>query len=592
MTFELVFVLVMVTAMLIGLLAEITRPEIIVFAVLTIFLVTGILTPEEALQGFSNEGMLTIALLFIVAGAVQNSGIMERFITSWLAKSKSLLESMARFFIPTSILSGFLNNTPIVVTLAPLIKNWCEERDITPSKFLIPLSYVTILGGTITLMGTSTNLVVHGMLLDYGYEGYSLFQLAIIGIPIMVVGLVYIFTIGYQLLPEYKGFKQTIKEDAKEYIAEVIVGETFPHINQSIEQAGLRELKGLYLVEIIRGEERLSPVRSSTVIQEGDRLNFTGLMSTLTEVQMTKGLSLRTGTKLDLDELKNGNTQLVEAVVSHQSSLLSKSIKQNQFRSKYDAGVIAVHRKNERIQSKVGDIHLKPGDSLLLLAGKGFVEKYQQSNDFYVLTSLGTPESLKRNARNGWLPVGIFFLMIILVTFSVLSMFKAMAVAVILLLATNTITAREAKGYIHFHVLLLIASSFGVGIAIMKSGLAEWIARGLLAVGEPFGLFAILLLIYLLTNIFTELITNSAAAVLMLPIGLETAANLHLDPMGFAVTITIAASASFITPIGYQTNMIVYGPGGYKFSDYIKIGTPLSLLVMAITVTIVYYWWF
>ncbi|MBT2217653.1 SLC13 family permease [Virgibacillus dakarensis] len=592
MTFELVFVLVMVTAMLIGLLAEITRPEIIVFAVLTIFLVTGILTPEEALQGFSNEGMLTIALLFIVAGAVQNSGIMERFITSWLAKSKSLLESMARFFIPTSILSGFLNNTPIVVTLAPLIKNWCEERDIAPSKFLIPLSYVTILGGTITLMGTSTNLVVHGMLLDYGYEGYSLFQLAIIGIPITVVGLVYIFTIGYQLLPEYKGFKQTIKEDAKEYIAEVIVGETFPHINQSIEQAGLRELKGLYLVEIIRGEERLSPVRSSTVIQEGDRLNFTGLMSTLTEVQMTKGLSLRTGTKLDLDELKNGNTQLVEAVVSHQSSLLSKSIKQNQFRSKYDAGVIAVHRKNERIQSKVGDIHLKPGDSLLLLAGKGFVEKYQQSNDFYVLTSLGTPESLKRNARNGWLPVGIFFLMIILVTFSVLSMFKAMAVAVILLLATNTITAREAKGYIHFHVLLLIASSFGVGIAIMKSGLAEWIARGLLAVGEPFGLFAILLLIYLLTNIFTELITNSAAAVLMLPIGLETAANLHLDPMGFAVTITIAASASFITPIGYQTNMIVYGPGGYKFSDYIKIGTPLSLLVMAITVTIVYYWWF
>ncbi|GGB60498.1 sodium:sulfate symporter [Lentibacillus populi] len=592
MTFELVFVLVMVTAMLIGLLAEISRPEIIVFTVLTIFLVTGILTPEEALDGFSNEGMLTIALLFIVAGAVQNSGIMERFITSWLAKSKSLLESMARFFIPTSILSGFLNNTPIVVTLAPLIKNWCEERDIAPSKFLIPLSYVTILGGTITLMGTSTNLVVHGMLLDYGYEGYSLFQLAIIGIPITVVGLVYIFTIGYQLLPEYKGFKQTIKEDAKEYIAEVIVGETFPHINQSIEQAGLRELKGLYLVEIIRGEERLSPVRSSTVIQEGDRLIFTGLMSTLTEVQMTKGLSLRTGTKLDLDELKNGNTQLVEAVVSHQSSLLSKSIKQNQFRSKYDAGVIAVHRKNERIQSKVGDIHLKPGDSLLLLAGKGFVEKYQQSNDFYVLTSLGTPESLKRNARNGWLPVGIFFLMIILVTFGVLSMFKAMAVAVILLLATNTITAREAKGYIHFHVLLLIASSFGVGIAIMKSGLAEWIARGLLAVGEPLGLFAILLLIYLLTNIFTELITNSAAAVLMLPIGLETAANLHLDPMGFAVTITIAASASFITPIGYQTNMIVYGPGGYKFSDYIKIGTPLSLLVMAITVTIVYYWWF
>ncbi|UOQ93141.1 anion permease [Halobacillus shinanisalinarum] len=592
MSFEMIFVLVMIIAMLGGLLFEVARPDIVIFTVLTIFLITGILTPEEALRGFSNQGMLTIALLFVVAGAVQKSGIIEGVMKSWLNKSKSLLGSMVRFFVPTSILSGFLNNTPIVVTFTPMIKTWCEEHDIAPSKFLIPLSYATILGGTITLMGTSTNLVVHGMLVDYGYQGFSIFQLAVIGIPIAIVGLVYIFTVGYKLLPEHKGLRQQVKEDSREYISELIVESTFPSINQSVKQAGLRGLEGLYLIEIIRGKERISPVRSTTVIQTGDRLIFTGLISTMADLQHTKGLTLKTGTHLELDDLNNGNTQLVEAVVSHQSSLLTASIKQAQFRSRYDAGVIAVHRNNERIESKIGDIVLKPGDILLLLAGADFIEKYQQSSDFYVLSPLNTQHPFNRNPVKGWLAVIILLTMITLVTLGVFSMFKAMAIAVILLLVTRVITAEEAKKYIQFQVLLLIASSFGVGIAMTKTGLAQWIADGLLAIGEPLGLFVIILFIYLLTNIFTELITNSAAAILMIPIGLKMASSLQLDPMGFAVTIAIAASASFITPIGYQTNLIVYGPGGYKFTDYIKVGTPLSLIVMAITVTIVYYGWF
>ncbi|MFC3041443.1 SLC13 family permease [Virgibacillus xinjiangensis] len=592
MTPEMIFVLIMVIIMLGALLFEIGSPAIVVFSVLTIFMITGILTPKEALNGFSNEGMLTIGLLFIIAGAVQKSGILERLMKSWLAGSRSMNDSMVRFFIPVSLFSGFLNNTPIVVTFTPLLKNWCEEHGIAPSKFLIPLSYATILGGTITVIGTSTNLIVHTMLVDYGFEGFTLFQLAIIGVPITIVGLIYLFTIGYRLLPEYKGFQQQVKEDSREYIAELIVESTFPYMNKSVEQAGLKDFPGLYLIEIIRGKERISPVVASTVIQAGDRLIFSGLISTLKDVQMTKGLTLRTGTDLELDELKNGNTAIVEAVVSHQSSLQSKSIKQSQFRSAYDAGVIAVHRKNERIESKVGDIVLKPGDTLLLLTGRDFVEKYDRSEDFYVLTPLDSPESLTRNPVKGWISIIIFAVMILMVTIGLLSMFEAMALAVVLLFAANIITAGDAKKYIHFHVLLLIASSFGIGLAMSKTGLAQWIAEGLLTVGAPMGLFAILLLMYLMTNIFTELITNSAAAVLMVPIGFEMAANLQVDPIGFAATIAIASSASFITPIGYQTNLIVYGPGGYKFTDYIKIGIPLSILVMLITVTIVYCWWF
>lgn len=592
MSFEMIFVLIMIIAMLIGLLFEVARPDMVVFSVLVVFLITGILTTEEALSGFSNEGMLTIALLFIVAGSVQKSGIVDQLMTKWLQNSKSQLGSMLRFFIPTSAFSAFLNNTPIVVTFTPIIKKWCEERNIAPSKFLIPLSYVTILGGTITLMGTSTNLVVHGLLLDRDLEGFSLFTLAPVGIPVVIVGMLYIFFIGRHLLPDNKGFSQQINEESKEYIAEMQVEDSFKYINRNVKEAGLRDLKGLYLIEIIRENERISPVRSSTKVFAGDRLIFTGLISTIADLQKKRGLKLETGTDITLDKLKNGTTNLVEAVVSHQSSLLTKTIKQSKFRSMYDAGVIAVHRNNERIKSKVGDITLKPGDTLLLLAGSDFIEKNNQSNDFYVVSSLDTPKSLNQNPLKGLFSVGVLLSMILLVTIGVLSMFKAMVLGVMILLLSQSITVSEAKKYVHFDVLLLVASSLGIGEAMTKTGLATWIANQLMAIGQPLGLIAMLVIMYILTNIFTELITNTAAAALMLPIGLSIAEALNLDPMGFAVLVAIAASASFITPIGYQTNLIVYGPGGYKFLDYVKIGTPLSILVMITAVTFIYNIWF
>ena len=592
MSVQMIFVLIVIIAMVSALLFEIARPDMIVFSALVVLLLSGILTTEEALRGFSNPGMLTIALLFIVVGTVQKHGLIDQMMIGWMNKVKSLKGSLFRIFLPLPLFSAFLNNTPIVVTLTPLLKKWCEERNIAPSKVLIPLSYVTILGGTITLMGTSTNLVVHGMLIDYGLPGFSLFQLAIVGIPITIVGLIYLFTIGNMLLPENKGFSKKVVEDSRKYIAEMMVEDTFPYANQTVEQAKLRDLKGLYLIEIIRDQTRISSVSSKTVIQSGDRLIFTGLIATIADLQKRKGLTLKTGTDLQLEDLKNGNTQLAEAVVSHESSLLSKTIKQSQFRSRYDAGVMAVHRNNERIKSKVGDIILRPGDTLLLLAGTGFVEKYQQSNDFYVVSSMKTPKSLEESRFVGWFSLLVLLGAIALVVVGWLSMFKAMALAVLILLVTKSVSMDDAKNDVQFNVLLLIASAFGVGAAMTKTGLAQWAADGLLAIGQPFGLLAILVLIYLLTSIFTELITNSAAAVLMIPIGIEIASNLQLDPMGFAVIITIAASASFITPIGYQTNLIVYGPGGYKFTDYVKVGTPLSILVMSVTIGIVYYYWF
>lgn len=592
MTFEMVFVLFIILVMLIILFLNIARPDIVVFSTLVILLVTGVLTTKEAVSGFSNEGMLTIASLFIVTGAVQKSGLIDELMQKWLEGSKTQMESMIRFLVPVSVLSALLNNTPIVATFTPVIKKWCEKQNIAPSKFLIPLSYMTILGGTITLMGTSTNLVIQGMLLDFGYKGFSLFTLAIIGIPITIIGFIYLFTIGYRLLPDNKGISQQVRETSKEYIAEMQVTQVFKHIDKSVKEAGLRELRGLYLIEIIREHERISPVQPSSIIRVEDRLIFTGLISTIADLQKIKGLRLETGTNVDLNDVKNGITNLIEAVVSHQSSLKTKSIKEVHFRSKYDAGVIAVHRNNERIQSKIGDIVLKPGDSLLLLAGSDFFEKNRNSNDFYVVSPLDIPKTLQQEPKKGWFSIGLLMLMILLVTLGWISMLKAMTLAIFILLLCKIISPEEAKQYIQFHVLLLIASALGVGIAMTKTGLAEWIANGILSIGKPFGLLVILGMMYILTNIFTELVTNSAAAVLMLPIGIESAHHLQVDPMGFAVVIAIAASASFITPIGYQTNLIVYGPGGYKFTDYLKVGTPLSILVMLVSVFITYNIWF
>ncbi|WP_010529517.1 SLC13 family permease [Lentibacillus jeotgali] len=596
MTWEIGFVLVVVVLMLVGLMLEVARPDMILVSVLIVFLLTGILSPEEALQGFSNEGMLTIALLFIVAGAIRKSGFFDKLMTRVLNPDRKPKWNLFTMMFPLSGLSAFVNNTPIVATFTPIIRKWCEDHHLSPSKFLIPLSYCTILGGMITLMGTSTNLVIHGWLTDSDYQGFSFFQLATVGIPAAIVGLIYIATMGYKLLPNYKSLSRTFDDAAREYLAEMAVEPHFAFINQSIERAGLRNLQGLFLIEIIRGDERISPVKSTTKIQAGDRLIFTGIVSTLAELQKIQGLRLESDSDLSLDALESKHSELVEAVVSHQSSLLYSKLKDTQFRSKYDAAVIAVHRNNERIKSKIGDITLKPGDTLLLLAGADFRKRHSQNNGFYIVTPLDTTlvseQEAKSEKKKGWIAVSTLLVMILLVVFQVLSMFKAMSLAVIILLVTKVITPEEAKKNVQFNILLLIASALGIGAALDETGAARWVASGLVQIGQPLGTFALLVFIYLITNVFTETITNNAAAAMMIPIAVSTAEQVGKDPTAFAIVVAIAASAAFITPIGYQTNLIVYGPGGYKFKDYIKVGAPLSVIVMMIAVTIVYYGWF
>ncbi len=593
MTLEMLFVSVMIVLMLILLLFEVARADFIVFLFLVIFLLSGVISTEEALSGFSNEGMLTVLLLFIVAGAIQKHGIIENFIYRILGETKSMRGSMMKLLPPISLVSAFLNNTPIVVTLTPILRNWARNNGFAPSKVLIPLSYATILGGTITLIGTSTNLIVHGLLINAGVEGFSFFTLAIVGLPITIVGLIYILTVGSRILPNNLGAEDTIRKEAKEFLAEAKIEDNFEHINETILDASKNSLQGVYIIEIIRGDgNRVEPVKASTHIRKGDHIIFSASLNRIAIIEKLKGVSLETGTDDSLDVLQNDQHHLVEAVISHNSSLVGRTIRDSHFRSMYEAGVIAVHRNNQRIKSRVGDIVLRPGDTLLLLADDDFVHEHQHSQDFYVVYVVNPPDQLKQNNLKGFLALGLLLVMILSVTLGFLSMFEAMLIAVLLLVVTRLISWAEILDYIQFDVLLLIASAFAIGAAMTESGLANFLAENMLAFAQPLGIIGVIFIIYIATNIFTELITNSAAAVLMFPIAFEIANQLDVHYMGLIVTIAVAASCSFITPIGYQTNLIVYGPGGYKFSDYIKIGAPLVLITMVMTSIIVWLVWF
>lgn len=590
MTLEIGIVLIIVFSMLICLITEVSRPDFVVFLALSFLILSGVLSPSDALRGFSNEGMLTVALLFIIAGSVQQSGLLNQMINRAMGSGLKPQRSLLRMMIPISSLSAFLNNTPIVVMFTPIVKKWCKEHGLSPSKFLMPLSFAAIFGGTITLIGTSTNLLVHGLMLEHGLSGFSMFTLALVSVPAGIIGILFMTSIGYKLLPSRKTSEESFSDDSKEYLGEVIVEANSPLVAKTITEAGFNDLSDLYLIEIIRNNgERIAPVSPYKKIRANDRLIFSGVISTIVELQNIKGLRVETGSNLKLEDLQNGNASLVEAVVSHQSSLIHQSIKQSNFRSKFGAGVVAVHRNHERIKSKVGDIVFKPGDTLLLLANKDFLNRWSNSNDFYLTSPIAQPQVVSTNKSI----IAIFTLvsMVLLASFNVLSMFKATMLAVIFLFLTKTVTFEGIKRLIQFNVLLLIACSIGIGIAIDQTGTAALLANYFILMTKGIGIIGAVIVVYLLTTLFTEVITNNAAVVLMFPISLSIATQLGVDPMAFFVTIAIAASASFATPIGYQTNLIVYGPGGYRFSDYLKVGIPLNLLYLIVTITVVYFNW-
>jgi len=585
MTFEAVFALTLILLMIVCLVLELARPEYIILFVLSLFILTGVIPPAEALKGFSNQELMTIALLFVVAGAVQQSGMFHTTVKKVLGSGRRPRWTLIRMMGIVSAFSAFINNTPIVVMLLSEIKRWCRSNGVSPSKFLIPLSYAAVFGGTLTLIGTSTNLVGQGLLVESGHPGMTMFQIGMIGLPAAVLGIIYMATIGYRLLPSRPDVEDTLASSSREYLISVRVADHCPIIGKTIEEAGLRNLTGLYLFEIVRGGEIITPVSAGEKIRAGDRLIFTGIVSTIAELQTIKGLEIETDNPVELFELQNGNAQLVEAVISSHSSLLNKTVKQVQFRSRYDAAVVAVYRDREQVRRKIGDIVLKPGDTILLLTGKEFEKRSGSHRDFYVISD-GEKHRLFDRSKT-FLVVPCLLGVVLLPTLQVMSTMKAALLAVLVLTLGQAVRVQEVASFIPFRILLLIAGAFGIGAALDDTGVDDALAGMIVKMAPDLDKIALVLLIYLFTNLLTELITNSAAAAIMFPISLSLAQQTGTDPMAFILPLTLAASAGFASPIGYQTHLLVYGPGGYRFGDFVKVGAPLNLLFMLTTVVLV-----
>lgn len=584
-----VFVII---AMMVTLMKEVTRPEYVLLGALMALLVTGILQPQEAVKGFFNQGMLTIGLLCIIAGAVQRSGMTERFIDYVLNKGKTPRESLLRILVPSSVFSGVLNNTPIVAAFTPIVRQWCEKHDVAPSKFLLPISYATIVGGTMTLIGTSTNLVVHGMLVERGYEGFSFFQLAIIGLPITIVLIVFMLFIGMKMLPNRKPVMPYYsgETEQKQFSAEMVVKKDGGFEGQTLKQVGLHQENGLRLIGVIRNKKVQTECSPYYVLQEGDRLLLRGRLQDIAAMERKKGLHLVTGASYQVEGLREGENRLLEVVVTHYSSILFKKIKDILFPQQFDAAILGVHRYQEPLEERMKDITIKPGDTLLLLAGPDFEKRTSSRNEFTVLHGRDNPFQALPSWK-GFLPILLLVVMVFLAAAEIISIFTAALLAVVFVLGLNIMPLREAKNYIPFQVLIVIAAALGIGEAMLKTGAATYIAETLIYWMEPFGLIGMLILMYILTNIFTEMITNNAAAIIMLPVSIETASLLGVSITPFAIIVAIAASASFMTPIGYQTNLFVYGQGGYRFVDFMKVGIPVSLIVMVMTISITWLVW-
>lgn len=569
-----------------GLYSEKFHPAAIFIIAVSLLNLFNIITPQETLSGFSNPSIASILLLLIVSNVIQKTGVVNFYFSKILGENLSYKSFLVRMLLSTSTISAFLNNTPIVAMLLPYVYQWSRKKNISSSKLLIPLSYAAILGGTTTLIGTSTNLVVNGLAIEKGLNPLSMFDFASIGIPATLVGILYIYFFGYKLLPDREDPIKNFFERRKEYIVETIVRDNSRLIGKSIKEAKLRNLKGLFLAEIIRKGKIISPVSPEEIIENGDILIFVGQTEAITDLVASDiGLSLPNYCNMN-DERIN----IVEVVISNNSSLINKKVKESDFRAKYDAAILAIHRNGEKLKGKIGEIILKPGDLLLLLAGKDFWKRSEDITDFYVISKI--KEIFNIDKKKGNFVFFSFLLIIFLSAFNIIPLFTGLLFVITLFILTKIATYSEIKKGLDLNLAIIATLAVGIGKGIINSGFSDTIAKGIQEIFSPIGILGTLAAVYIITNILTEFVTNVAAASITFPIAVSSANLLSVDPKPFILAVAFGASASFITPVGYQTNLMVYSAGNYKFGDFLKIGFPISILYGLVCIIGLYFLYF
>ncbi len=573
-------------------------PDLVLVGGVVLCGVAGIISPQEAFSGFANTGMLTVAALYVVVAGLTETGALEvigRYLLGRVKSELSLIRRMA-LFVPS--ISAFLNNTPIVAMFIPIINNWCKTNKISPSRLLIPLSYLSILGGTCTLIGTSTNLVVNGLMVEKFEENPELFsslhsigmfELAVVGVPYAVIGILYLVFWGRRVLPSHIDLSENIQDSRREYLANMRVTPGCRLCGKRVEAAGLRHLPGLFLIEIIRGEQVIAPVRPDEIIREGDLLTFTGVASTIVDLDKIAGLEPVGELPFSDDVIRQKADMMCEAVISSTSPLIGKTVRAGDFRARYNAAIMAINRGSQRLRGKVGDMYLRAGDTLLIQAGPHFIRAHRNNPDFFLVG--GIDDSRPVRHHKAILSIVLLGLLVLLLVTQALPIVYSAFLVGGLMVVTRCVPFSVARQKIDWSTLITIAAAFGMGKALVNSGLVEGVTGFLVGEFGSLGSLAMLALVFLLSSVFTEIITNNAAAALMFPFAISLALQLGVDPRAFAMAVVFGASASFATPLGYQTNLMVYGPGGYRLTDFIKAGLPLNLILLVTATLLIPVFW-
>lgn len=571
--------IVVAMGVFVALASDRVSAEVAVLGGLVALLVSGVLTPEAAFAGFSNPGVVALAGLYVITAGLRETGAMDG-IAGWLLRTaRTVPQARRRLTITTTAASAFLNNTPIVALTMPIASAWARRHDVSVRGLLMPLSYAAVFGGACTLLGTATHLVVHGLLIERGLPGMGLFELLPIGLPVALVCLPALWWLARRRLDPAGDDPVSHDEARREYTADLRVTADAPFLGQSVEDAGLRQLAGLFLVRIERAERIIAPVAPTERLQAGDRLTFAGLVDTLVDLQRRKGLVAPLAEHADSEWIMH------EAVISRGSRLVGRGIREMGFRTRYNAAVVAVHRHGEHIEERIGDIVLRQGDTLLLHAPRGFARAWRDSADFYLVSEM--PDTARPRHSRAIFAAGIMFAVIAIAAFKLLPLASAAVAGALATVVTGCLSPGHARRSIELSVLIVIAAALGIARALEQTGAAAALASGLVEITAGLGPLALLTCVYLAGTILTELITNTAAAALLFPIAISVATSAQLDPRPFALATSVAAAISLATPLGYQTNMMVFGPGGYRFSDFFKMGAPLQLLAAAVAISMI-----
>ncbi|MFI5203125.1 MAG: SLC13 family permease [Flavobacteriales bacterium] len=569
--------------MMAALFFDLFKTVLVFLAANLIFLLCGITSSKDMLAGLANEQLLIVLLLLIISDVIRRSGLLDVFFKSLFPERLTYRRFIIRKSVIVTSISGFVNNTPLVAILMPYMYDWCKKKNISPSKVMLILSYTTILGGTLTLVGTSTNLVVNGFVTEAGFEPLGFFDFTLAGLGIASIGIIYIIFLMPRLLPDRKGLLENYTQRVREYIVETTVKPGSPLIGKTIEQAGLRNQKGLYLAEIIRGEEIIPAVAPTEKLESGDVLIFAGETTTIVDLLQTNpGLTLPGSILHEGKEKAN----IVECVVSAQSVLINHTVKESNFRSLYNASVIAVSRNGQRLRGKLGELVLEQGDLLLLMTGHDFSDRSRVGNDLYIINRL--KDLTNYNPIKSYVfGLGIIAAFVLSAA-NVLPLFNGLLLVLCLGAVLNFGRYNELKNGLDLDLFFVLVLSLGFAKAMHNSGLDVTIASAIkesaLQLNHP---VAVLFLVYIGTNVLSIMVSNKAGVAIMFPVtvSLLPMMNIH-EPAPYFLAIAFAGSAEFMTPYGYQTNLMVYGPGGYRFRDYIRAGWMLSVMCMLVSVSI------